>query len=80
MLTEIQAPIICEFDNSYSRLPGHFFARLMPTTVTSPNLIKLNFGLAKSLGIDPEGLSAEEWATIFSGNRVPPGADPIALA
>ena len=80
MLTEKQEPIICEFDNSYSRLPGHFFARLMPTTVTSPTLIKLNFELAKRLGIDPENLNAEEWAAIFSGNRVPPGAEPIALA
>ena len=80
MLTEKQEPNICEFDNSYSRLPGHFFARLMPTTVTSPTLIKLNSDLAKRLGIDPEELNGEEWAAIFSGNRVPPGADPIALA
>ena len=80
MLTEKQEPSICEFDNSYSRLPGHFFARLMPTTVTRPTLIKLNSKLAKRLGIDPEELNEEEWAAIFSGNRVPPGADPIAIA
>jgi len=80
MLIETKQPNICVFDNSYARLPGHFFERLMPTTVTRPFLIKLNNRLARELGIDPSQLSAEEWAAIFSGNCIPPGADPIAMA
>jgi hypothetical protein len=42
------------FDNSYARLPDRFFARLAPTPVALPRLIKLNEKLARHLGLDPE--------------------------
>ena len=29
------------FDNSYARLPDRFFARLAPTSVAAPHLVKL---------------------------------------
>ncbi|HEX2943853.1 MAG TPA: YdiU family protein [Rhodopila sp.] len=64
------------FDNTYARLPDRFFARTNPTPVTSPKLIRLNVSLARDLGIDPDALDA---ATL-SGNRIPGGAEPIALA
>ena len=34
------------FDNSYPRLPERFFARLPPTPVAAPRLIRLNDALA----------------------------------
>ena len=37
------------FQNTYSALPANFFARVAPTPVTSPRLIKLNRPLAVSL-------------------------------
>jgi len=64
------------FDNSYARLPDRFFARLDPTPVTAPQLIRLNVPLALDLGLDPDLLDA----AILSGNRIPDGAEPIALA
>ncbi|PZM17320.1 protein adenylyltransferase SelO [Rhizobium tubonense] len=67
------------FDNSYARLPEQFFARQMPSTVASPRLIKLNEALASELGLDVEWLK-REGAAIFSGNLVPDGADPLAMA
>ena len=80
MLIEKKHPEFCTFDNSYARLPSHFYTRLMPTTVTHPDLVKLNTELAEDLGIDPDLYDAKEWAAIFSGNQITTGADPIAMA
>jgi serine/tyrosine/threonine adenylyltransferase len=71
---------IAVFSNSYARLPEHFFARLSPTPVAKPRLIKFNESLAAELGIDTRGLEPDELAAVFAGNVVPPGAEPIAMA
>ena len=68
------------FDNSYARLPERFFARLSPTAVAAPHLIKLNEPLARQLGLDPQRLSMRDAVAILAGNRVPPGAEPLAMA
>ena len=68
------------FQNTYAALPDGFFARVAPTPVTSPRLIKLNRPLATRLGLDPDRLEAREGAEILSGKRVPNGAEPIAMA
>ncbi len=68
------------FQNTYSALPANFFARVAPTPVTSPRLIKLNRPLAVHLGLDPDLLSSPEGAEILAGKRLPDGADPIAMA
>ena len=44
------------FDNSYTRLPPSFYARVLPSSATTPGLIKLNRPLAALLGFDPETL------------------------
>jgi uncharacterized protein YdiU (UPF0061 family) len=68
------------FDNSYARLPDRFYARLDPTPVAGPRLLKLNTALAERLGLDPAALATPEGAAILAGNRVPEGAEPIAAA
>jgi uncharacterized protein YdiU (UPF0061 family) len=68
------------FDNSYARLPERFFARLPPTPVPEPRLIRINASLARQLGIDPGRLAAPEGVEMLAGNRVPDGAEPIAMA
>jgi uncharacterized protein YdiU (UPF0061 family) len=68
------------FDNTYARLPERFFARLPPTPVASPRLVKVNVALAQHLGIDPEWLASPEGVEVLAGNRVPEGAEPIAQA
>ena len=68
------------FQNTYAALPANFFARVAPTPVAAPRLIKLNRALAVHLGLDPELLSSPEGAEILAGKRVPDGADPIAMA
>src|SRR5690349_615642 len=68
------------FEHSYAALPANFFARVEPTPVAAPRLIKLNRELAVQLGLDPDQLSTPEGAEILSGKRLPEGAQPIAMA
>ncbi|HEX3576267.1 MAG TPA: YdiU family protein [Rhodopila sp.] len=68
------------FDNSYARLPDRFYARLDPTPVAAPKLVRVNAALAETLGIDPEALASAEGVAVLAGNAVPPGAEPMALA
>src|SRR4030088_18826 len=68
------------FENTYAALPANFFARVAPTPVTSPKMVKLNRALALHLGLDPDWLSGAEGVEILAGKRVPDGADPIGMA
>ena len=68
------------FDNSYARLPDRFFARLPPTPVSAPKLIKLNRQLASDFGLDAEWLASPEGVQVLAGNRLPEGAEPTAMA
>lgn len=67
-------------DNSYARLPDRFFARLPPTPVKEPRLVKLNLPLAQQLGLDPHFLASHDGVEILAGNRLAEGSEPIALA
>ena len=69
-----------QFDNSYARLPDRFYARLNPTPVAAPGLIRVNHALAETLGIDPAALAGPRGVAMLAGNFVPPGAEPMALA
>jgi uncharacterized protein YdiU (UPF0061 family) len=68
------------FDNSYANLPEAFFARVAPDVVPSPSLIGLNHTLARELGLDPEWMRSPDGVALLSGNAVPDGAEPIAMA
>jgi len=68
------------FQNTYAELPANFFARVQPTPVSAPRLIKLNRPLAIQLGLDPDLLESPDGAEILSGKTLPAGADPIAMA
>jgi hypothetical protein len=80
VVAERTAGPIAVFTNSYARLPEHFFARLSPTPVAKPSLIKFNESLAAELGVDTRELGPDELAAVFAGNLTPPGAKPIAMA
>lgn len=68
------------FDNSYARLPERFYARVAPTPVAEPRLLRLNESLARQLGTDPALLTAREGVDMLAGNRVPDTAAPLAMA
>lgn len=68
------------FDNSYARLPDRFFARVAPTAVAAPRLVRLNRPLAHELGLDPDALETPEGIDLLAGRRLPEGAEPLAAA
>ncbi len=71
---------IFAFDNSYARLPERFHARVAPTPVAAPSLIKLNAELARELRLDPEALASRAGVEVLAGNRVAEGSEPLATA
>jgi serine/tyrosine/threonine adenylyltransferase len=70
------------FDNTYARLPERhrFHARVSPTKVREPRLVKLNHALASVLGVDAEHLDGAQTAQELAGNTLLEGSEPIALA
>lgn len=67
------------FDNSYTRLPESLFSRADPVPVAAPSVAVFNESLAEELGLDI-GEALESRVANFAGNRLPPGAEPIAQA
>src|ERR1019366_7839002 len=68
------------FDNTYAALPERFYARLDPTPVAAPRLVRMNTALAERLGLDADALARPESVRALAGNVVPDGATPIAAA
>jgi uncharacterized protein YdiU (UPF0061 family) len=73
-------PKLFDFDNSYSHLPERFYRRCTPVQFSGPHLIAFNHALACKLGLHVDGISDVKLADIFSGNELPDGAEPIAMA
>lgn len=61
-------------EHSYSQLPPLFFEVVEPTPVQEPRLVIFNHALAAELGLP------EDEAAVYAGNKLPPGAKPIAQA
>jgi uncharacterized protein YdiU (UPF0061 family) len=80
MLQQAEAVDLFAFDNSYARLPERFFARLPPTPVAAPRLVRLNDKLARHLRLDPALLASPEGLAVLAGNRVPDLGEPLAMA
>jgi len=68
------------FDNTYARLPAHFFVRQMPAKVPQPQFIRVNATLAESLSIDSDWLQTQKGLDILSGNAMAEGSEPLAQA
>ena len=78
--TILPGSLLFAFDNSYARLPAAFYRFCNPTPVAAPRLLKINAALARELGLRLEGLDEHALAEIFAGNRLPEGAQPLAMA
>ncbi len=68
------------FDNSYARELDGMFAPWQPAPAPGPRWLRFNRALAEELGLDTESLASDAGLAVFSGNRVPEGAQPIAQA
>ncbi len=71
---------IFPFNNTYIKLPKKFYSEASPTKVPNPELILWNESLAKDLRLSLDSSTESNLCDIFSGNQVPAGAQPIALA
>ena len=69
-----------KFDNTYLHLPKAFHTKLLPTTVSKPELVVLNTSLATDLGLNFSDKSAEQQAALFAGSQIPEEAEPFAQA
>lgn len=68
------------FDNSFHDSMEGFYAPAEAAKPSAPKLLLFNYELAQRLGIDVAGASDEQLARIFSGEEMPGGANPLALA
>ena len=68
------------FDNTYSKLPEAFISNTSPTPVKAPELIILNDGLVKKLGLNFLSMNKKELSELFSGNSLPKGSKTISQA
>ncbi|HCR98858.1 MULTISPECIES: protein adenylyltransferase SelO [Halomonas] len=74
----IEEVTVLTFEHFYKTLPEPLWMACQPTPVKAPSLIAFNHSLAQTLGASevPDNATLAQW---FSGNTLPPGADPIAL-
>ena len=68
-----------KFSNRYARLPEHFYSRVRPTPLPTPYLVSFNAGAAKLIDLDATEAQRPDFAEHFSGNRLPPAAEPLAM-
>lgn len=62
-----------------SEVPG-LFAHWRPTPAPVPRMLQFNEALAVELGLDPRRLGGAAGLAVFSGQKVPQGAQPVAQA
>ena len=55
------------------------FSRAVPTPTASAQTLAWSTEVAEDLGIDEQICQSDDFAAVFSGNRIPVGADPFAM-
>jgi protein adenylyltransferase len=68
------------FNNTYVNLGEDFYIRTAPSPVSDPTLIVFNQALGDVLGLSDTCLNSPQGAAILAGNRIPEGAEPLAMA
>jgi uncharacterized protein YdiU (UPF0061 family) len=68
------------FHNTYVDLGNDFYVRTPPSPVSNPASIVFNQALSDALGLSDTCLNSPEGTAILAGNRVPEGAEPLAMA
>jgi uncharacterized protein YdiU (UPF0061 family) len=56
------------------------FSRVLPAPVAKPVTLAWSREVAELLGLDPAVCESDDFALVFSGNRMPRGADPFAAS
>ena len=56
------------------------YVRLQPEPAPAPRWLQFNDVLAQELGLDAQALRGDAGLAVFSGQRIPEGAEPVAQA
>ncbi len=67
------------FDNSYARLPAHWFQRKKVQPLKACHLIAFSPEVATWLDLDPCSISPDELVQCCAGEKEWPGIDPLAM-
>jgi hypothetical protein len=67
------------FANRYAHLPEQFYSRVKPTPLPSPYLVSFNTRAARLIDLNSDEAQRADFAEHFSGNRLPPNAEPLAM-
>jgi uncharacterized protein YdiU (UPF0061 family) len=59
-------------------LPPAFYTRLMPTPLPAPYFVAASGPAASLVDLDPADLARDDFVAVFTGNQVPPRAQPLA--
>lgn len=62
----------------FATLGQAFFTPTQPTPLPEPHWVATQPALARELGLDPAWMSDPEALDLVTGNRVPPGSEPVA--
>jgi serine/tyrosine/threonine adenylyltransferase len=68
-----------DLSNRRRQITGAHFSRTAPTAVAGPTLIAASTEVAELLSLSAEVVASQDFADVFSGNRLPTGADPFAM-
>src|SRR3546814_15194884 len=68
------------FENSFHDSMEGFYAPAEAAKPSAPKLLIFNHALAERIGIEVADVADDDLARIFSGEEMPEGADPLALA
>ena len=68
------------FDNSYARDLEGLYVPVEGAPAPAPEMVLLNEGLARELGLDPAALQTPAGLAMLSGSAMPDGAAPLAMA
>lgn len=67
------------FRNSFANLPQGLCVKVSPTLLPNPRLVSFNPDAARLIDLHPEEVLRADFVEYFSGNRMLPGADPLAM-
>ena len=79
-MTSETSKIGWRFKNTYIRLPKIMLTKLSPVPVKSPKLVIINDEYSKELGLNLSIINNDILSSMFAGNLLPKGSEPIAQA